>query len=95
MREVSCDKITDVIERLCIEANYDLPEDVRSAIERASAAEDGPVAQGILADIRENFRIAAEERVPICQATRSGAETPGTIPRLCSRPRSSRASRFA
>ena len=69
MREVSCDKITDVIERLCIEANYDLPEDVRSAIERASAAEDGPVAQGILADIRENFRIAAEERVPICQDT--------------------------
>ncbi|MBR0401008.1 MAG: fumarate hydratase [Lachnospiraceae bacterium] len=69
MREISCDKITDVIERLCIEANYDLPEDVRSAIERASAAEDGPVAQGILADIRENFRIAAEERVPICQDT--------------------------
>ena len=69
MREISCDKITDVIERLCIEANYDLPEDVRSAIERASAAEDGPVAQGILTDIRENFRIAAEERVPICQDT--------------------------
>ncbi|MBQ4308984.1 MAG: fumarate hydratase [Lachnospiraceae bacterium] len=69
MREISCDKITDVIERLCIEANYDLPEDVRSAIERASAVEDGPVAQGILADIRENFRIAAEERVPICQDT--------------------------
>ncbi|MBQ1332059.1 MAG: fumarate hydratase [Lachnospiraceae bacterium] len=69
MREISCDKITDVIERLCIEANYDLPEDVRSAIARASAAEDGPVAQGILADIRENFRIAAEERVPICQDT--------------------------
>ncbi|MCR5537973.1 MAG: fumarate hydratase [Lachnospiraceae bacterium] len=69
MREVSCDKITDVIERLCIEANYDLPEDVRSAIERASAAEDGPVAQGILADIRANYAIAAEERVPICQDT--------------------------
>ena len=69
MREISCDKITDVIERLCIEANYDLPEDVRSAIERASAAEDGPVAQGILADIRANYAIAAEERVPICQDT--------------------------
>ena len=69
MREISCDKITDVIERLCIEANYDLPEDVRCAIERASAEEDGPVAQGILADIRENYAIAAEERVPICQDT--------------------------
>ena len=69
MREISCNKITDVIERLCIEANYDLPEDVRCAIERASVSEDGPVAQGILADIRENYAIAAEERVPICQDT--------------------------
>ena len=69
MREVSCDKITDVIERLCIEANYDLPDDVRCAVERASEQEDGPVAQGILADIRANYAIAAEERVPICQDT--------------------------
>ena len=32
MREIQASTITDVVEKLCIEANYHLPEDVKCAI---------------------------------------------------------------
>ena len=48
MREFPVSQLTDVIERLCIEANTYLPEDVRCAIENCRAAEDGSIAQGVL-----------------------------------------------
>ena len=35
MREIQCSKITEVIRKLCIEANEHLPEDVKCAIKTA------------------------------------------------------------
>jgi len=69
MREISTDQIIQVIERLCIEANEHLPEDVKCAIKDCRAKEDGQIAQGILDNIIENFDIADNENVPICQDT--------------------------
>ena len=69
MREFPVSQLTDVIERLCIEANTYLPEDVRCAIERSRAAEDGSIAQGVLDKIIENYGIADRDAVPICQDT--------------------------
>ena len=69
MREISTDQIIQVIERLCIEANEHLPEDVKCAIKDCRAKEDGQIAQGILDNIIENFDIADSENVPICQDT--------------------------
>lgn len=69
MRELDVRAITDVVERLCIEANTCLPGDVRCALETCRAAEDGDIAQGILEQIIENYHIAQEETVPICQDT--------------------------
>ena len=69
MREFPVSQLTDVIERLCIEANTYLPEDVRCAIEQSRAAEDGPIAQGVLDKIIENYSIADRDAVPICQDT--------------------------
>ena len=40
MREISVNLITDVVERLCIEANTHLPGDVKCAIETCRACED-------------------------------------------------------
>ena len=34
MREISVSQITDVVERLCIQANTQLPGDVKCAIEQ-------------------------------------------------------------
>lgn len=69
MREISAAVITDVIERLCIEANQVLPEDVKQAIGQCRACEDGEIACKILDDIIENYKIAENEQVPICQDT--------------------------
>lgn len=69
MREIEVSRLTDVIERLCIEANEFLPADVKGAIERCRVCEDGEIAQGILDNIIENYQIAETEQVPICQDT--------------------------
>ena len=69
MREVEVSRLTDVIEKLCIEANEHLPEDVKCAIKTCRACEDGEIAKGILDNIIENFDIADKENVPICQDT--------------------------
>ncbi len=69
MREISVNLITDVVERLCIEANTHLPGDVKCAIESCRACEDGVIAQGVLDDIIKNYQIADNENVPICQDT--------------------------
>lgn len=69
MREIQAQQITDVVEKLCIEANQYLPEDVQGAIRRCRACEDWEIAQGVLDKIITNFEIAREENVPICQDT--------------------------
>ena len=69
MREINVQQITDVVERLCIEANTHLPGDVKCAIKNCRACEDGEIAKGVLDNIIENFEIADNENVPICQDT--------------------------
>lgn len=69
MREINVTQITDVVERLCIESNTHLPDDVKCAIETCRAREDGEIARGVLDNIIENYRIADCENVPICQDT--------------------------
>ena len=66
MREISAGRITEVVKRLCIEANCHLPQDVKSCIEGCYAQEP---AREILERIMENYNIADNENVPICQDT--------------------------
>ena len=69
MREINVSQVTDTIERLCIEANYYLPEDVRRALEQAFESEESPLGKEILGDILKNEEIARTNDVPICQDT--------------------------
>ena len=69
MREIQASVITDTIERLCIEANQVLPDDIKKSIQACRASEDGEIACGILDNIIENYQIAENEQVPICQDT--------------------------
>ena len=48
MREISAEKITEVVRRLCIEANCHLPSDVKTAIETAYEGEPWGQAREIL-----------------------------------------------
>ena len=69
MRELSVSAIIHAGARLCIDANTNLPPDVRRAIADFQNREDWPVARTVLDKIVENYQIAAGEQVPICQDT--------------------------
>ena len=69
VREIQAGTITDVVERLCIEANEYLPEDVKRALRDCRACEDWAIAQDVLDKIVENYEIAGKQEVPICQDT--------------------------
>ena len=69
MRELNVNVITDTVEKLCIEANEHLPEDVKCAIKNCRACETWDTAKGVLDKIIENYEIADEQNVPICQDT--------------------------
>ena len=69
MRNISAKQITEVVRRLCIEANCHLTNDLKERIAACRACEPFPVAQGILDQIIENYHIADEQSVPVCQDT--------------------------
>jgi fumarate hydratase subunit alpha len=69
MREITCDKITDLVENLCVQAATILPDDLCRTITAAKEKEESPVGLGILADLEQNFQMAKEKGVPICQDT--------------------------
>ncbi len=69
MREIDSKRITETVKRLCIEANCQLPGDIKARIEHSYAQEPWPQAKEILERIIENYQIAGKENHPICQDT--------------------------
>lgn len=69
MRIVKAESLTEVVKELSIEACCHLPQDVKTAIKECRDCEDWAPAQGILGKIIENYEIADENNVPICQDT--------------------------
>jgi fumarate hydratase subunit alpha len=67
VRELAAAEISEVVARLCIEANYRLPPDVMAALERAAAQEESPLGREILGQLVENARLAEREHLPMCQ----------------------------
>ena len=69
MREIDVKLITEKVKDLCMEANTDLGEDVLEAFDRAIEKEESPLGVEILKELKENARIARDEKVAICQDT--------------------------
>ena len=69
MRKIDVSLITDAVERMCISANVNLPQDVQERLRAFRKCEDGPIAQTVLDQLIENFETAGGEGVPICQDT--------------------------
>lgn len=69
MRTIQLSEITEQIKEMCIEANYYLSPDMKSAIEKASESETSERGKSILEQLCENLKIAGEEEIPICQDT--------------------------
>ncbi len=69
MRQIPVSQLTQLVARLCVEANTHLPQDLQDCVRRARQTEDAPLAQAILGDMEENFTFAGERGLPICQDT--------------------------
>ena len=69
MREISAQRITEVVKKLCIEANCHLSHDIKDCIRGFCDQEPWPQAKEILERIIENFEIADAQDQPVCQDT--------------------------
>ena len=69
MRELSAQRVTETVRRLCMDANCHLPQDMKNCIRAGMDLETWPGAREILGRIVENFEIADMENQPVCQDT--------------------------
>jgi len=69
VRELDASAITRAVRELCIQINYEVPEDMVVAVKRAREAEESPVAKQILDLLVRNQELAAEGEYPYCQDT--------------------------
>lgn len=81
MREIKGEAITQAVARLCMSANRNLPQDVRTCITQSQERESWEPARGILSKIVENYKIAEEDQLPICQGHRRRLRLPRSRPR--------------
>lgn len=69
MRKIDASQITDLVEKLCIEANCVLTDDIRGCFAACAQKETSALGREILGTLTENANIAREEMSPICQDT--------------------------
>ena len=69
MRIIKSDEIVNIVKKMCMEANYHLPCDIRKAIEGYIESEKSPTGKDILSKIKDNYLVAEKEEIPICQDT--------------------------
>ncbi len=69
MREIERKKITEKIREMCMSVNVELSPDVKAALERGSEKEASETGKQIFSQLKENLKIAKEDRIPICQDT--------------------------
>lgn len=69
MREIDVARISEAVAQLAVAACCDLGEDVLAFFRSAPDAEESAVGRSVFRQLRENARIAAEERMPLCQDT--------------------------
>lgn len=69
MRVIEAKKIIDAVRKMCIEANFNLNNDMKNALSNGLEKEESPIGKQILTDLLKNAEIAKNKRVPMCQDT--------------------------
>jgi len=69
MRTIHVEKITEAVEKLCMDANYNLNDDIYNSLVKAYNTEESEKGKWVLDNIIKNARIAKEEKIAICQDT--------------------------
>jgi len=67
IREISIREIVKVVRDLCMDANYNLGDDVLLAFDKAIENERSEPGREVLKELKENAGIARKEKAPICQ----------------------------
>lgn len=69
MKTIKTADITDLVEKLCIEACCVITDDINKSFKSSLLTERSPLGRQVLTTLIENARIAREERSPMCQDT--------------------------
>ncbi len=69
MRELEAQKIVDAVAHLCIQANYDIGEEMVDTFKKALEREESDPGKDVLKQLLENAKIAKEESLAYCQDT--------------------------
>ncbi|GAH34793.1 unnamed protein product [marine sediment metagenome] len=69
MREVNAKQIKEKVKELFLQANYCIGEDVLNSIKEALLKETSETGKNVLSMILKNYKVAAEEKIAICQDT--------------------------
>lgn len=67
MKEIYESEIEQAVRRLLLQANYIISPDIQSAMEQRLEEDRFPLARTTLKQIVQNYHIAAEEQIPLCQ----------------------------
>ena len=67
IRDVDVALVRETVARLLVEANYVIPPDVLEALKAAAGVEPSPLGRETLAQLIQNYEVAAAERLPVCQ----------------------------
>lgn len=69
MRQINTEEITDTVEKICIDANYNLGDDLITSLRNAMDKEESPLGREVIKQLLENAEIGKNEQVPVCQDT--------------------------
>ena len=69
IRKINSKEITNLVEKLSIQANYVLTDDIRQGLTVGMEKEKSPLGKDILSTLIENADIAQNEKCPMCQDT--------------------------
>ena len=69
MKEIAVNDIINAVRDMCISANLTLADDMQRALREAAEKEKNPLGKKIMSQLKENMKIAGEDKIPICQDT--------------------------
>ena len=69
MRTISATEIIETVAAMCKNANRYLPQDVRHCFARCAATEDTAAAKEVFRQLTENYELAEQTGLPLCQDT--------------------------
>ncbi len=69
MRKIHVEQIISTVEKLCMDSNYYLNDDIFNALMEAEGIEESENGRWVLENLTENAKLAAKEKMAMCQDT--------------------------